>query len=198
MVRDLSMRRKKMEVDMTSLSTKLCENCARFHTLFSGCLYLDDTITFHSQLEEIKRFRGTFFFLSNYRQHEISYHGIFGVFVYKSAEHAYQAEKFENYQIYNSVMSTISPHSAKQLSRVYKQYIRSDWNEIKVDIMEDIVSAKFSDPFMASLLLATRDIPLLEGNTWGDKFWGVDINTGEGMNHLGNILMKVRHQLREG
>lgn len=32
-----------------------------------------------------------------------------------------------------------------------------------------------------------------EGNTWGDKFWGVC--DGEGENHLGKLLMEVRAEL---
>jgi hypothetical protein len=37
---------------------------------------------------------------------------------------------------------------------------------------------------------------LVEGNRWGDQFWGVDLRTGLGENHLGKILMKVRDELR--
>ena len=43
----------------------------------------------------------------------------------------------------------------------------------------------------------TGELVLEEGNTWHDTFWGVDAKTGEGLNHLGRILMKVRDELRE-
>ena len=43
-------------------------------------------------------------------------------------------------------------------------------------------------------LLATGDTPLEEGNTWGDRTWGV--YQGQGDNRLGKILMKVRDELR--
>ena len=43
------------------------------------------------------------------------------------------------------------------------------------------------------LLLATGDAKIVEGNTWGDVFWGVCNGVGE--NHLGEILMKVRQDL---
>lgn len=35
---------------------------------------------------------------------------------------------------------------------------------------------------------------LVESNTWGDRFWGVD-HAGE--NWLGRVLMETRTQLRE-
>ena len=37
--------------------------------------------------------------------------------------------------------------------------------------------------------------PKPNGNTWGDTCWGVDLRTGQGENHLGRILMKVREEL---
>lgn len=40
-----------------------------------------------------------------------------------------------------------------------------------------------------------RGRQIVEGNTWGDAFWGVDSRTGEGENHLGQILMQVRSEL---
>ena len=38
------------------------------------------------------------------------------------------------------------------------------------------------------------DALLEEGNTWGDRVWGVC--QGQGENRLGKILMKVREELR--
>ena len=42
-------------------------------------------------------------------------------------------------------------------------------------------------------LLKTRDTELVEGNTWGDIYWGVCNGVGE--NHLGKILMRIRSEL---
>jgi predicted NAD-dependent protein-ADP-ribosyltransferase YbiA (DUF1768 family) len=61
--------------------------------------------------------------------------------------------------------------------------------------MEDLVRQKFSNPALATRLLKTGEAVLEEGNTWGDRFWGVDARTGEGENHLGLILMRVRKDL---
>jgi len=47
---------------------------------------------------------------------------------------------------------------------------------------------------LADLLLKTGTQDLVEGNTWGDTFWGVC--RGKGKNHLGRLLMLVRQELR--
>ena len=47
---------------------------------------------------------------------------------------------------------------------------------------------------LADCLVDTGDQPLIEGNTWGDRFWGVC--GGTGMNHLGRLLMEVREELQ--
>ena len=56
--------------------------------------------------------------------------------------------------------------------------------------MESLVREKFTDPMLRLQLMATGSEELVEGNTWSDTFWGVC--NGEGGNHLGKILMKVR------
>jgi predicted NAD-dependent protein-ADP-ribosyltransferase YbiA (DUF1768 family) len=43
-------------------------------------------------------------------------------------------------------------------------------------------------------LIATGNEELVEGNTWGDIYWGV--SRGRGKNMLGKILMRVREELR--
>jgi len=48
---------------------------------------------------------------------------------------------------------------------------------------------------LAARLLGTGQMPLVEGNNWGDMFWGVDVKSGKGENHLGRILMKIREEL---
>ena len=76
--------------------------------------------------------------------------------------------------------------------------LRPDWEDVKVGIMEEIVRAKFTqNEYLKWRLIATGDAYLEEGNTWHDTCWGVDAKTGEGQNHLGRILMKVRGELKD-
>ena len=60
--------------------------------------------------------------------------------------------------------------------------------------MEKCVRYKFAHhPELKEKLLATGDAYLEEGNTWGDRIWGV--YQGQGENRLGKILMKIRKEL---
>ena len=74
--------------------------------------------------------------------------------------------------------------------------LREDWEDIKLNIMEEVNYLKFAQhKDLRVKLLATGQEELVEGNTWGDKFWGVCDN--EGQNWLGKILMKVRERFSE-
>lgn len=89
---------------------------------------------------------------------------------------------------------TMSPGAAKRLGRTVE--LVGNWNHIKIGAMYRLVLAKFQEPSLRAQLLATGDAKLIEGNTWGDTFWGKDILTMLGKNHLGNILMRVREKLK--
>ena len=72
--------------------------------------------------------------------------------------------------------------------------LRSDWEDVKFDVMKEIVILKFINPNLKEKLLATKDAELIEGNTWNDRCWGVC--DGVGQNNLGRILMEVRELLK--
>jgi len=74
--------------------------------------------------------------------------------------------------------------------------LKGHWDKIKLATMYLLVRDKFTThPELAKLLLATGDQELIEGNWWGDRYWGKCGGVGE--NHLGQILMEVREELRE-
>ena len=61
--------------------------------------------------------------------------------------------------------------------------------------MLDLLRQKFKNhPKLKSLLLATGDELLVEGNTWSDVFWGIDLKTNRGQNILGRLLTIVRKE----
>lgn len=73
--------------------------------------------------------------------------------------------------------------------------MREDWEAIKIDVMRYCLQEKFSaGSDLAAKLIATGDCELVEGNTWGDVFWGVCRGTGE--NRLGRLLMERREELK--
>jgi predicted NAD-dependent protein-ADP-ribosyltransferase YbiA (DUF1768 family) len=47
------------------------------------------------------------------------------------------------------------------------------------------------------VLVATGDEEIVEGNSWGDHFWGVSpVGSRNGENHLGRLWMRIREELR--
>lgn len=73
--------------------------------------------------------------------------------------------------------------------------MRSDWEDIKVSIMSDLIAQKFtSNNRLGELLLNTGDAILIEGNHWNDTFWGVCNNVGKNM--LGKLLMQRRKEIK--
>jgi len=129
----------------------------------------------------IDEFRGKYAFLSNFYPSQIEYEGK----TYNSIEAAYQAQKCpENADAFVG----ISSKDAKQLGK--KVNLRDDWNVVKIDIMYDLLKLKFAIPHLRQKLLDTGDEELVEGNWWGDIFWG--ICNDEGQNILGKLLMEIR------
>jgi len=133
--------------------------------------------------QSISSFRGEYDFLSNFYHAPIVFEGI----QYLNNEAAFQAQK--ECSLSDRIrFSELTPSQAKQLGKCVK--LRSDWEQIKEKIMYEICRAKFEQHvYLRKRLIATGDIELIEGNTWKDRFWGVD---GYGQNKLGFILMRLR------
>jgi ribA/ribD-fused uncharacterized protein len=137
----------------------------------------------------VEGFDGDFRFLSNFWPAPIEFERL----LYPSVEHAYQAAKATDRAEKERIAALTTPGKAKRAGA--KLPPRPDWPEVKVAIMEELVWLKFhTNPDLRALLLATGMCHLEETNTWGDRFWGVC--RGVGVNHLGQILMRVRERLR--
>lgn len=139
-------------------------------------------------MKRIEGFKGEFRFLSNFWPVDVMFDG----YKYPSVEHAYQSAKTFNIQQRKVIRGVISPVNAKRLGAAVDK--RLDWDDIKLDVMYDLVKQKFTnDLVLRDALLATGDAYIEETNYWHDHFWGVC--DGIGHNHLGKILMKVRTEL---
>lgn len=142
----------------------------------------------------IDAFIGEYRFLSNFYAAEIEIDGK----TYPSVEHWYQANKAVDELHHDHVRSCKSPWKTKKRGRSLPE-IRTDWDDVKVEILRRGIEAKFSrHPDLAAKLVATWPRELIEGNHWGDTFWGVDTSTGEGQNLLGKMLMEIRDRHRTG
>jgi ribA/ribD-fused uncharacterized protein len=135
----------------------------------------------------IDSFSGEYRFLSNFHPSPVEMKGI----VYPTVEHAFQAAKTLDSVERRRIAELDTPGKAKRAGR--KVELREDWEQIKVKVMHWLVTRKFEDPQLAELLRATGDVQLIEGNYWGDRFWGVC--EGQGLNWLGRVLMDVRSKL---
>lgn len=136
----------------------------------------------------IDSFRGAYSFLSNFYPFPITYRGK----IWATAEHAYQAAKTYDPEWEERIRLAWRPAEAKALGRAAPMYAR--WDDFKDRAMRDILHLKFCGE-LKNMLLATGDEELVEGNTWGDTYWGVC--KGEGQNRLGTLLMEVRSYLQE-
>jgi ribA/ribD-fused uncharacterized protein len=146
----------------------------------------------------IDSFKGPYRFLSNFAPVDVVLDGV----TYPSVEHAYQAGKTLDLRAREPFRSGTAAAAKKNGKRLA---LRGDWEfrddlgtsgGAKMMIMYHLLKQKFSVEPYRQQLLSTGDVDLVEGNWWGDTFWGVCGGVGE--NHLGKLLMRVRAELRAG
>ena len=164
----------------------------------------------------ITRFTGQHAYLSNFSQHQV-WLPEFSQIPFASAEHAFQAAKTLDPDGRVFVASAPEPRMAKQRGRHVP--LRPDWEDVKRAVMLQVLLAKFdpSNPGIRDKLARTEGT-LVEGNTWGDQYWGaVPLADGTypsesvvwapgpddppscylvGQNWLGKCLMMTREVIR--
>jgi N-glycosidase YbiA len=137
---------------------------------------------------KIEAFQGEYRWLSNFWPALVALDG----HEYPTVEHAYVAAKTTDENIRAKIRSVERPGEVKRLGRGLQ--LRPDWDEVKLATMVDLTRQKYQHAELQARLLATGDAEIVEGNTWGDVFWGVC--RGRGANHLGRIIMETRAQIR--
>jgi ribA/ribD-fused uncharacterized protein len=112
-----------------------------------------------------------------------------------TVEHYFQAQKFAGTPHVEAIRQTPSPMIAARMGRSRARPLRPDWEAVKDEIMLRGVRAKFAQHAdLAALLLTTGDALIVE-HARRDRYWG-DGGDGSGANNLGQILMRVRDELR--
>lgn len=138
----------------------------------------------------IREFNGEYRWLSNFWPVLIKVEGI----TYHHVEGAYMAMKTTSIEERRDIALMVNPGMAKRAGK--QVTLRPNWDKMKVRVMYNLLKLKFAPGSdLASKLLATEDILLVEGNNWNDTFWGVC--RGQGQNRLGLLLMRVRNELKE-
>ncbi len=137
-------------------------------------------------------------FLSNFYREPVRWGGEW----WATAEHAFHAAKMDlshpdGESFYERILTSDDPGVAKMLGRTGP--MRADWEEVKFEVMREVVAAKFAfGSDLAARLEATGDAYLQEGTFWGDDCWGVladedvEPHLRRGRNWLGIILMERR------
>ena len=129
-------------------------------------------------------FRNEYWFLSNMYPCEIRVNGL----VFTCAEACFQSFKTTDVNERKKFQG-IDGFKAKKLGRSVS--LRSDWNDIRIEVMSRVIHAKFhQNSDLTKKLQDTGDLPIIEDNTWKDTFWGRC--NGKGHNLLGQILMSER------
>jgi predicted NAD-dependent protein-ADP-ribosyltransferase YbiA (DUF1768 family)/hypoxanthine phosphoribosyltransferase len=171
------------------------------------------------QENTIGSFRKTF--LSNFEATPIKCNGR----EFLSVEHAYQAMKFTENALANVTDQHVEAINRRLLERgvtIGKDslphlfsdpdftagtskiaanqlrilgYVRNDWDYVKSEIMSQLLIQKFANPSLFQKLSETNGKYLIEGNDWGDTYWGVCDKRGR--NSLGRMLMEIRSRSRE-
>lgn len=141
----------------------------------------------HTDLARIDRFKDEWHFLSNFYIAELVWDGI----VWPHSEAAYQAAKTLD-RATRLRFSKMSPSATKRAGKTL--VLREDWEEVKFEIMYEIVRAKFEqNPDLKQKLIDTGDAYLEEGNMHKDNIWGCcPPGNKNGKNWLGKILMDLR------
>jgi len=145
-------------------------------------------------MSKINRFNGGFKGpFSNFFKAACEYQGL----TFKNSEAAFQAAKTLDEEE-RKKFQNLNPSDAKKLGRSVK--LRADWEEVKYQVMLDVLYSKFQDNTLRNLLLETGNDHLIEDTTgWHDNEWGDCacercINT-PGNNLLGKALMEIRQTL---
>lgn len=145
---------------------------------------LDDSIHFFDPAHR------PYGFLSNFSPHPVAG----GEIVWPSAEHFYQASKFTDPLIRETIFKAGTPHEAKRIAHRQAHLAIPDWEQRKEDCMREALAAKFhAHPLLRAALIATGNRELVEASP-KDSYLGIGAD-GKGRNRLGALLMELRTAL---
>jgi ribA/ribD-fused uncharacterized protein len=135
--------------------------------------------------------KGPYGCLSNFSRHGFQVDGLY----WPTVEHYFQAQKFAGTEQARLIQQAPTPRQAKDLGHDRTIPLRSDWEDVKDEVMRQAVRSKFEKHGDArGVLLGTGNEEIIEDSP-SDYYWGCGAD-GTGKNILGKILMEVRAVLR--
>jgi adenylate cyclase len=129
--------------------------------------------------------------LSNFANYRIEVEGT----VWRTTEHYYQAQKFDDPDRQERIRQLPVAAAAKRYATKHKAKIRADWNQRKDGVMERALRAKFTQHESLRDLLVGSGNEKIEEDSPKDAYWGTGPD-GTGQNRLGEMLMRLRAELR--
>ena len=129
--------------------------------------------------------------LSNFSAFQLVWKGR----VWPTSEHAYQAEKFTDEAIIEALSTARSVDEAYEVAQIHKEKRRTDWDEIKVEVMRSIFVAKINQhPKIKKMLLESGERMLIKDSSL-DAYWGWGPQK-DGLNMMGKLWMEIRDEVR--
>lgn len=117
--------------------------------------------------------------------------------IWGTSEHYYQAHKYDQSNLQEYVRQAKTPEEAAKRGRKKELPKRTNWKQIKDQIMYKALVAKYTQhQSLKELLLSTGKAPIIE-HTKRDKYWG-DAGDGSGKNKLGKMLVDIRSKIQSG
>jgi ribA/ribD-fused uncharacterized protein len=162
----------------------------------------------NKEIKIIDQFKGEYRWLSNFWPCQIPFKlcleyapnmYAYYEYIFPSVEHYYVAKKFkEKFKV--DELFLMDAGEAKKYGRINSSYSKEQWDNKKYLVMSEALFKKFDptlNPILNTKLLETGNAELIEGNTWNDTYWGVDLETGKGKNMLGKTLSTVRKHYKK-
>lgn len=146
-------------------------------------MFPDDTVYFYAQTDDYAEF-------SNFAPYGVSIDDVW----WPTVEHFFQAQKFDDHEYRERIRRARRPKDAKSLGMTRQLPLRADWEAVKDGVMLGAVRIKFATHEKLRLLLLSTGKRLIVENAPMDAYWGCGPD-GQGLNKLGQILMKVREEL---
>ncbi len=158
----------------------------------------------------ITEFRGENRIYSNFFIRNQYLHTPTGLLTFRSNEHFFVFCKTLSIEQKLEILNASTPTIVKRMGSpkgyfmpdgsLFQIELRPDWNTpdkdgvtVKEAAMMAGLELKYGqNPDLKQSLINTYPKVLQEGNYWNDKYWGVCLRTGEGLNKLGKIHMDLR------
>ena len=143
-------------------------------------------------------FRGKYYWASNFAFSPIKYKigNDEKETIFPTAEHLYQALKYiDKPEVMRIISNLQSPVDAKRIGKeipANSEYLKEDY---RLSTMKTVMDLKYKIPLFRAYLLSTKDQEIIHDVYHNDTFFGKA--NGNGLNHLGIILMEIREKLKQ-